>query len=97
MSAHSNSDVDGARQAHRPVRALRFVLLLGIAAVGLAASGVASRREEASQLARWTAEQAVPTVAVTSPQSRKSSSLKPNRAMAGNWLVRRGKARTYLA
>jgi RND family efflux transporter MFP subunit len=67
MSSHNAvEEASASPQTHRPVRALRFVLLIGVAAVGLAASGVASRREEAAHLARWTAEQAVPTVTLTS-------------------------------
>ncbi len=48
----------------RPVKALRFVLLIALVAVSVAAMGVTSRRKDEEKLARWTVDQATPDVAV---------------------------------
>ncbi|MDE3174675.1 MAG: efflux RND transporter periplasmic adaptor subunit [Pseudomonadota bacterium] len=58
---------DGA-PSPRPVKALRFVALLLLAAVIVAVTGVTSRRKEEGKLARWTAERAIPSVAVVKPK-----------------------------
>ncbi len=52
----------------RPVRALRFVVLLIFVAALVAVSGITSRRKSDEKLAHWTNAQAVPTVAVVHPE-----------------------------
>ena len=51
-----------------PVKAGRAVLLLAVAAIAVAFTGISERRIDAEQLARWTVEQAIPTVALLAPQ-----------------------------
>jgi RND family efflux transporter MFP subunit len=51
-----------------PVRAGRAVLLLAVAAIAVAFTGISERRIDAERLARWTDEQAIPTVALVAPQ-----------------------------
>jgi RND family efflux transporter MFP subunit len=50
----------------KPVRAGKFLLLLVVVAVGVGVSGVLSRRQDDEKLTKWTREQAIRTVAVTS-------------------------------
>ncbi len=58
----------GQSKARTPVRAGRAIVLLSVTAVAVAASGIFDRRHEEKRLARWTNEQAIPTVAVVSPR-----------------------------
>ncbi len=61
--------VDGSAaspKSHAPVRAGRVVILLIVVALGVAATGIFDRRHAEERLARWTNEQAVPTVALVS-------------------------------
>lgn len=61
--------VDGSAaspKSHAPVRAGRVVILLSVVALGVAATGIFDRRHAEERLARWTNEQAVPTVALVS-------------------------------
>jgi RND family efflux transporter MFP subunit len=51
-----------------PVRAGRTILVLIVAAVAVAASGISGRRHDDEQLNQWTQEQAIPPVAVVTPQ-----------------------------
>ena len=51
-----------------PVKVGRALLLLAAAAIFVAYTGIADRRTDAERLARWTDEQAIPTVAVVAPQ-----------------------------
>jgi RND family efflux transporter MFP subunit len=51
-----------------PVRAGRAILVLIVAAVAVAASGISGRRHDDEQLNQWTQEQAIPPVAVVTPQ-----------------------------
>jgi multidrug efflux pump subunit AcrA (membrane-fusion protein) len=55
---------EGGPPSLRPVKALRFVALIAIIAVGIAATGITSRRKDEDKLASWTVEQAIPDVAV---------------------------------
>jgi len=64
-SAESGRHADPAR---RPVRVWRAILLLVVVAVAVAVSGVVGRRKDDESLAKWTQEQAIPTVALVSPQ-----------------------------
>ncbi len=54
--------------AHRPVRAGRAVGLLILTALAVAATGVVGRRHDDELLARWTREQAIPTVSLVTPR-----------------------------
>ena len=51
-----------------PVRAGRAIVFFSVAAVAIAVTGIFERRHEHERLARWTDEQAIPTVALVSPQ-----------------------------
>jgi RND family efflux transporter MFP subunit len=57
----------GAKKS-APVKAGRATTLLVIAAIAVAYTGIAERRDDAEKLARWTQEQAIPTVAVVTPK-----------------------------
>jgi RND family efflux transporter MFP subunit len=46
----------------------RYIVLFVLIAMGVATSGVASRRKDEAKLARWTYQQAIPTVAVVAPK-----------------------------
>ena len=59
--------------APKPVRVGKFLFLLLVFAVAAGFSGVNSRRESDERLSKWTREQAIPTVALTS--------LKPDTAL----------------
>ena len=54
--------------SYRPVKAMRFVVLLVLAAVLVAATGVNDRRKEERKLATWTDEQAITNVAIVHPK-----------------------------
>jgi RND family efflux transporter MFP subunit len=45
----------------------RYIVLFVLVALGVAISGIVSRRNDESKLARWTYERAIPTVAVVFP------------------------------
>jgi RND family efflux transporter MFP subunit len=68
----ANGPADGSPTL-RPVKALRFVALIAIAAVCIAATGVTARRKDEEKLARWTVEQAIPDVAVVKPKPETAS------------------------
>ncbi|HZZ62050.1 MAG TPA: efflux RND transporter periplasmic adaptor subunit [Roseiarcus sp.] len=51
-----------------PVKTGRAITLLVIAAIAVAYTGIAERRDDAEKLNRWTQEQAIPTVALVTPQ-----------------------------
>jgi RND family efflux transporter MFP subunit len=58
---------EGARpDAHdcAPVKAGRAIMLFSVAAVAIAATGIVGRRHDDERLARWTDEQAIPSVAL---------------------------------
>ncbi len=52
----------------RPVKVGRAILLLVVAAIVIAATGIVGRRKDNESLAKWTQEQAIPTVALVAPQ-----------------------------
>jgi RND family efflux transporter MFP subunit len=54
-----------APKRREKLRVGKFVVALIVGAIAVAGSGVASRRSEDAQLAKWTRARAVPTVAVT--------------------------------
>ena len=58
-------DVD--RPKKRP-RVLRYLLLAALAFGGVAASGILSRNHSDAELAKWTDQQAIPTVDVVTPK-----------------------------
>ena len=47
-------------------------MLLLLAAAGVATSGIASRLHDEDKLTRWTDDQAIPTVALTTPQPERA-------------------------
>ncbi len=58
----------GRPKAHAPVKAGRAIVLFSVVAVAVAITGVFDRRHDEERLARWTDEQAIPTVALVSPK-----------------------------
>jgi membrane fusion protein, multidrug efflux system len=55
-------------KAGAPVKAGRAIVLFSVVAVGVAITGVFDRRHDEERLARWTDDQAIPTVALVSPK-----------------------------
>ena len=53
---------------HAPVKAWRAVLLLALGAIAAAYTGISGRRHDEQKLKQWTDGQAIPTVALVSPQ-----------------------------
>ena len=62
------SEDAGRPKAHAPVKAGRAVVLFSVVAVAVAVTGVFDRRHDEERLARWTDEQAIPTVALVTPK-----------------------------
>src|SRR5580693_4824269 len=58
------SDNADPMKTYAPVKAGRAVILFGVAALAVAVTGISSRRHDEKQLAHWTNEQAIPTVAL---------------------------------
>ncbi len=52
----------------RPVKAGRAILLLAVAAIAVAYTGISGRRHDDEKLKQWTEEQAIPPVAVVTPK-----------------------------
>ena len=50
------------------MKAGRAIILLVFAAIAIAYTGITERRDDAEKLNRWTQEQAIPTVALVTPQ-----------------------------
>ena len=65
-AADMASDEAGQTKTPPPVKAGRAILLLIVVAVGVAVTGIFDRRHAEERLAKWTNEQAIPTVAVVS-------------------------------
>ncbi len=58
-----------ARPPSRPLKGLRSIGLFAVlVAIGVAAGGILQRRSHESEVAKWTDEQAIPTVAVIAPK-----------------------------
>jgi RND family efflux transporter MFP subunit len=55
-------------EERKPVKALRVILLLAVAAAAVAYSGISGRHRDDEKLKQWTQERAVPPVAVVTPQ-----------------------------
>jgi RND family efflux transporter MFP subunit len=68
MSHDSPDDQTPGSQKPRPVKVLRFVVLLVLVAAIVAVSGITSRRKSDEKLAHWTKERAIPTVAIVHPK-----------------------------
>ena len=64
----SEVHVQPDRDQRKPVKAGRALLLLAVAAIALAYSGIAGRRRDDEKLNQWTQERAVPPVAVVTLQ-----------------------------
>ncbi len=69
-SAKSGRDSGSGHDSEpsRPVKVGRAILLLFVAAVAVAGTGIVGRCKDDESLAKWTQEQAVPTVALATPQ-----------------------------
>jgi RND family efflux transporter MFP subunit len=53
---------------HKPVKVGRAIVLLAVAAIAVAYTGISGRRHEGETLKQWTQEQAITPVAVVAPQ-----------------------------
>ena len=56
------------RAEGKPVKVGRAILILAVAAVAVAYTGIAGRRHDDQKLKHWTLEQAIPPVAVVAPK-----------------------------
>jgi RND family efflux transporter MFP subunit len=65
---HEGNRPDATGRASAPVKAGRAILLLTVAAVALAFTGISGRRQDDAKLKQWTEEQAIPPVAVVTPK-----------------------------
>lgn len=71
QTQHAEGHADGAqpsREEVRPVKAGRAILLLVVAAIAVAYSGISGRRHDEENLKQWTQERAISAVAVVAPQ-----------------------------
>jgi RND family efflux transporter MFP subunit len=68
MSQDSGEGAGPDAHDRAPVKAGRAIVLFSVAAVAIAATGIVGRRHDEERLARWTDEQAIPPVAVVTPQ-----------------------------
>jgi RND family efflux transporter MFP subunit len=55
-------------EERRPVKVGRAILVLAVAAIAVAYTGISARRHDDEKLKQWTEEQAIPPVAVVTPQ-----------------------------
>jgi RND family efflux transporter MFP subunit len=55
-------------EERRPVKAGRAILVLAVAAIAVAYTGISARRHDDEKLKQWTEEQAIPPVAAVTPQ-----------------------------
>ncbi len=62
------ADLKPSGNEHRPVKVWRMVLLLAVGAVFAAYTGISGRRHDEEKLKQWTDGQAIPAVALVSPQ-----------------------------
>ena len=67
MSGPTSDPNDEGAPARPPMKIGRYIVLFVLIALGVATTGIASRRSDASKLARWTYERAIPNVAVVAP------------------------------
>ena len=68
MSQDSGEGANPDAHDRAPVKAGRAIMLFSVAAVAIAATEIVGRRHDEERLARWTNEQAIPPVAVVTPQ-----------------------------
>ena len=61
-------DAEPGKRESAPVKVGRAIVLLTIAAIAVAYSGISGRRHDEDKLQKWTVEQAIPAVALVSPQ-----------------------------
>jgi RND family efflux transporter MFP subunit len=66
-AAHAERPVPDPEE-RRPVKAGRAILVLAVAAIAVAYTGISARRHDDEKLKQWTEEQAIPPVAVVTPQ-----------------------------
>jgi RND family efflux transporter MFP subunit len=67
-AADAVAEESGRPKSRAPVKAGRAIVLFSVVAVAVAVTGVFDRRRDEERLARWTDEQAIPTVALVSPK-----------------------------
>jgi RND family efflux transporter MFP subunit len=68
---HPDAYAEGAKpdpEDRAPVKVGRAILLLAVAAIAVAYSGISGRGHDGEKLKQWTDDQAIPTVALVSPQ-----------------------------
>jgi RND family efflux transporter MFP subunit len=68
MSQDSAGGANSGPHDRAPVKAGRVIMLFSVAAVAIAATGIVGRRHDEERLARWTDEQAIPSVALVSAE-----------------------------
>ena len=68
MSQDSAGGANSGPHDRAPVKAGRAIMLFSVAAVAIAATGIVGRRHDEERLARWTDEQAIPSVALVSAE-----------------------------
>jgi membrane fusion protein (multidrug efflux system) len=66
-AAHAEHPMPDPEQ-RRPVKAGRAILVLAVAAIAVAYTGISARRHDDEKLKQWTEEQAIPPVAAVTPQ-----------------------------
>jgi RND family efflux transporter MFP subunit len=66
-AAHAEHPVPDLEE-RRPVKVGRAILVLAVAAIAVAYTGISARRHDDEKLKQWTQEQAIPPVAVVTPQ-----------------------------
>ena len=68
---HPDADAEGPKpdpKNRAPVKVGRAILLLTVVAIAVAYAGISGRRHDGEKLKQWTDDQAIPTVALVSPQ-----------------------------
>src|SRR5277367_2458886 len=68
---HPDAHAEGAKpdpEDRAPVKVGRAILLLAVASIAVAYSGISGRGHDGEKLKQWTDDQAIPTVALVSPQ-----------------------------
>jgi RND family efflux transporter MFP subunit len=66
-AAHAENPMPDPEE-RRPVKAGRAILVLAVAAIAVAYTGISGRRHDDEKLKQWTEEQAIQPVAVVTPQ-----------------------------
>jgi RND family efflux transporter MFP subunit len=68
MSEDHTEDPKPDAKDRAPVKVGRVILLLAVVAIAVAYAGISGRRHDGEKLKQWTNDQAIPTVALVSPQ-----------------------------